>query len=849
VPSHPERVLRGAAGEVFEVLGELGRGAMGVVLRARDRAAGREVALKLALEAPESSVRRTRFEREGEITASLTHPGIVRVYAAGTIDRRPYLAYELVEGARTLAEVLDAGGSQQALDILEQVGRALGYAHARGVVHRDVKPDNILVDATGRARVADFGLALAHDLERLTQTGTWVGTPNYTAPEQLHGPRSEVGAQADVWSLGVILYEVLTGELPFVAPSLLELGARITSGSFQRPSDLRPGVSPALEAVCVQALRARPELRFADGAAFADAVARGRTRPTIRRRRRAGWFAASLAALGAAAGAARLLTAPAPPARETAGPPSVEQTAASAARLLEGGDPGAAERLLAPHLEAAAPEVLLLAARARIAGGDPEGALDLLNRAPAGGRRGLLRLQAHVLAGAGDAALAAAAEAEGGPGEVALWRGRGQLLAGDCAAAARDLERAWAAGRAIDGDLVAVEVAARLAELVELADLVHRTVPDLEPRLRVVGRLSAELDRLAARAEGAAPRLGAFRARAVGRLQTLLWTTYPLLFEQTQADVAVPALERFERLEPDGPPADALRVLIAWCHRHATLDAAPMLAALDRVRGPLAPRVAFVAAALRSVAALTAGRRPWGSPPAAADLAQGEAAHALAPALPLLEGGALPAGAPTRDELGLLNWLCDALAEGYEAAAWDARGEPARLEGLRRRALEYSERVLEVERLSYGEVRDEDDVFRLARLCLLGGDSGGARGALEGFTQRLPAVWVPRWQVALAECDLQAGRLAEAAARLLPLTAIGGSSALVDALTASALVRALSGQPGAPEALALARRLRGSRPCFRWRSVAETEAQIEEGWRPGAGAPFSRSRARAGRQE
>ncbi|MCO5164929.1 MAG: serine/threonine protein kinase [Planctomycetes bacterium] len=183
----------------FLLLGELGRGATGAVYRARDLERGGEVALKVALARPEW-VRLQRFLREGEVTAALRHPNIVGIHSMGVADGRPYLAYELVEGARQLDEAARGAPLGRRVELVRDAARALGHAHARGVVHRDVKPANVLVDGAGRVRVADFGLAQALDHERLTVTGALLGTPAYMAPEQLRARRGDVGPPTDVWA-------------------------------------------------------------------------------------------------------------------------------------------------------------------------------------------------------------------------------------------------------------------------------------------------------------------------------------------------------------------------------------------------------------------------------------------------------------------------------------------------------------------------------------------------------------------------------------------------------------------------------------------------------------------------
>jgi formylglycine-generating enzyme required for sulfatase activity len=252
----------------YEVVGRLGQGAMGVVFRARD-GGGREVALKVALDVVDPG-RLSRFRREGEVAARLSHPGIVQVHAAGDEAGRPWLAFELVEGARDLGEAASGLEVPARVALVRDAARALGHAHAQGVVHRDVKPQNLLVDAAGRVRVTDFGVALLATAERLTRTGATVGTPAYMAPEQLVADRGAVGPWTDVWGLGVVLFQVLTGELPFQADSELALAAAICSANVSRASDVRPGLPPSIDVIVARCLTADPGRRYPDGQALAD---------------------------------------------------------------------------------------------------------------------------------------------------------------------------------------------------------------------------------------------------------------------------------------------------------------------------------------------------------------------------------------------------------------------------------------------------------------------------------------------------------------------------------------------------------------------------------------------------
>ena len=261
--------------ERFELHGELGRGGMGVVFRAYDRTLGRPVALKAVIEERLSAERRERFRREGQVTAALNHPHVLRVHAAGEHQGRPYLAYELVEGARTYEEALPGASREQILTWVRDAARGLGAAHARGIVHRDVKPENLLIDASGLVKVADFGLALAVDSERLTQTGAILGTPQFMAPELFAGKGlHSVGPATDVWALGVLLYWSLAQAFPFEGSSILELAAQIASAE---PIPLRQRereLPRSLESVCAKALAKTPAQRYPDGDAFADELER-----------------------------------------------------------------------------------------------------------------------------------------------------------------------------------------------------------------------------------------------------------------------------------------------------------------------------------------------------------------------------------------------------------------------------------------------------------------------------------------------------------------------------------------------------------------------------------------------
>jgi len=262
----------------YEVADELGRGAVGVVYRGRDPRSGAPVAIKVLLGADRDHVATARFEREVAAAAGLRHPGLVPVLDRGVDRGFPFLVMELVAG-ETLADRIVRGPlpSREAVRITEALAEALAHAHERGVLHRDVKPGNVLLDPEGRPRLTDFGLARMADSQRLTTTGTILGTPAYMAPEQVEGARS-IDARADVYALGATLYEMLTGQRPFRAASRAALFRQVLLEPPQPPSELAPGTDPELERICLECLEKEPALR-----PDAKGVVRA-----LRRRRRGG---------------------------------------------------------------------------------------------------------------------------------------------------------------------------------------------------------------------------------------------------------------------------------------------------------------------------------------------------------------------------------------------------------------------------------------------------------------------------------------------------------------------------------------------------------------------------------
>lgn len=266
----------------YELLEELGRGGMGVVYKALQKNLDRIVALKMILRGDLASpADLARFRAEAEAAAQLHHPHIVPVYEVGEIDGRPFFSMKLIEGT-TLARKLADGPlpSRAAAEMLAPICRAIADAHRRGVLHRDLKPSNILIDTQGLTYVTDFGLAKrvktdlsdaqAAGLQSLTQSGAILGTPSYMAPEQAAGNRGEVSASSDIYSLGAILYVMLTGRPPFQAESAVDTVLMVLEQDVVPPRMLNPRVDSDLEMIALKCLQKPQDLRYATADALAD---------------------------------------------------------------------------------------------------------------------------------------------------------------------------------------------------------------------------------------------------------------------------------------------------------------------------------------------------------------------------------------------------------------------------------------------------------------------------------------------------------------------------------------------------------------------------------------------------
>ena len=251
----------------YEILSILGHGGMGVVFKARQSLLNRLVALKMIRgDAWNRSDRLDRFRIEAEAIARLRHPNVVQIYDIGEIDELPYFSLELLEGG-SLAERL-AGTPQPArpaAELIMTLAWAVHAAHRAGVVHRDLTPRNILFDADGTPKITDFGLAKRLEVEGgLTTTDLVIGTPTYMAPEQASGRSSEVGPAADLYALGAILYNLLTGRPPFQGATPLETIMLVTCRDPVPPSRLQPKVPRDLETICLKCLQKEPRQRYAD---------------------------------------------------------------------------------------------------------------------------------------------------------------------------------------------------------------------------------------------------------------------------------------------------------------------------------------------------------------------------------------------------------------------------------------------------------------------------------------------------------------------------------------------------------------------------------------------------------
>ncbi len=261
----------------YTIIGEISRGAMGVVYKARQHGLDRIVALKVLLAGDMASEAQVvRFQREAQAAARLHHPAIVPIHEVGVHEGKHYFTMDVVEG-KNLGELLRAGeiSTRRALDIAAEVADALEYAHAEGVIHRDIKPGNIMMDGRGRVHILDFGLAKQLDSDtRFTRTGTTIGTPAYMPPEQASGESPRVDHRADIYSLGSVLYELLTGQPPFTGDTMMNTLMRVMSEEPVPPKRLNPRIHRDIQTIVLKAMEKSPERRYPTMRALADDIRR-----------------------------------------------------------------------------------------------------------------------------------------------------------------------------------------------------------------------------------------------------------------------------------------------------------------------------------------------------------------------------------------------------------------------------------------------------------------------------------------------------------------------------------------------------------------------------------------------
>jgi tetratricopeptide (TPR) repeat protein len=275
----------------YEIVGELGQGAMGVVYQARQTRLNRTVALKMILAGPHAREQHiARFHAEAEAVARLSHPNIVPIFEIGEHGGLPFFSMEYCPGG-SLEKKL--GGNPlppgEAATLLRLVAGAVHAAHQANVIHRDLKPHNVLLSADGTPKVTDFGLAKRLDQVGQTQSGAVMGTPSYMAPEQATGSMSEIGPATDVYALGAVLYELLTGHPPFQGATVLQILEQVCSSEPLPPRQLQPGVPRDLETICLKCLHKDRRRRYASAAELADDLGRFGAGEPIRARPVSAW--------------------------------------------------------------------------------------------------------------------------------------------------------------------------------------------------------------------------------------------------------------------------------------------------------------------------------------------------------------------------------------------------------------------------------------------------------------------------------------------------------------------------------------------------------------------------------
>jgi hypothetical protein len=281
----PEQVFPVIPG--YEIRTELGRGAMGVVYEARQTRANRPVALKMILaDSQAGPAELRRFQLEAEAVACLQHPNIIQIYEVGEVGGRPFFSLELCREGSLAARLNGPLRPRQAAELTRTLARAVHAAHQQGIVHRDLKPANVLLAADGTPKLTDFGLAKRLDVDvGQTHSGAILGTPSYMAPEQALGKTGHIGPAADIYALGAILYELLTGQPPFRAATMLDTLTQVVSQEPVAPRRRQPTVPRDLETVCLKCLAKDPQRRYATAQELAEDVGRFLEDRPVRARR------------------------------------------------------------------------------------------------------------------------------------------------------------------------------------------------------------------------------------------------------------------------------------------------------------------------------------------------------------------------------------------------------------------------------------------------------------------------------------------------------------------------------------------------------------------------------------
>src|SRR5213593_1686331 len=278
---------RGELGD-YELLEEIGRGGQGVVFRARQKSLNRTVALKvIGLGQWASKAHLKRFRREAEAAASLEHPGIVPIHEVGERDGSCYFSMKFIEGGQ-LDEVIRRTpmSIRQAAELIAKVARTVHYAHDHGILHRDIKPGNILLDAKGEPHLTDFGLARLVETEStVTRTLEVLGTPSYMAPEQAVGNNAAVGGATDVYGLGAVLYQLLTGQPPFAGGTTYETIKLLLDTEPRQPRLVNPKIDRDLSTICLKCLEKDPKRRYSSALALAEDLERWLKHEPIQGRR------------------------------------------------------------------------------------------------------------------------------------------------------------------------------------------------------------------------------------------------------------------------------------------------------------------------------------------------------------------------------------------------------------------------------------------------------------------------------------------------------------------------------------------------------------------------------------